>query len=67
MKKHSWLTGNQHFMVTHNFWVLILMTHVQYGNRNQKLHPRSLCVQHSMDFCVRETVVLKREMNNAEI
>ena len=42
------------------------MTHVQYGNRNQKLRPRSLCVQHNMDFCVRETVILKREMNNAE-
>ena len=33
-RKHSQLTNNQDLIVTHNFWALILTTHVQYGNRS---------------------------------
>ena len=62
MRKHSRLPGNQCLIVTHNFWALILTTCVQYGNRSQKLHPRSPRIQHNMDSCVRGTIILQKRM-----
>ena len=61
-RKHSRLTGNKRLIVTHNFWVLIFTTRVQYGNRSRKLHPRSPRVQHNMDSCVRGTVIVQKRI-----
>ena len=44
----------------HNFWALILMTHVQYENKCQKLGPRSPRVQYNNCYLAKENWIMPK-------
>ena len=63
MREHSILLGNQRLIVTHNFWTLILMIHVQYGNISRKHHHLYSTIWTPV---LRELLSCKSELDNTK-